>query len=83
MTKSDMPDDLINKLSALQNKYVSSGALLTDEDLLTEAIMKVQKEYQFLLLASEITTREVGLRLGKLRVAMIQLARLKVNRSKD
>ena len=78
MLATDTPDDFINKLSAVQNKYIKTGAL-TDDDLLTEAIVKVPKDYNKSLVAGAVARLGNAITLEDLREVMSQQYRIKVN----
>ena len=77
MLSSDTPDNFINKLSAVQNKYVKAGAL-TDDDLLTEAIVKVPADYKSLV-AGAVARLSSSLTLEDLREIMSQQYRMEHN----
>ena len=48
MLGSGTPNDFMNKLASVQNKYVKAGGL-TNNDLLTIAIINVPKDYKSLM----------------------------------
>ena len=77
MLSTDTPDDFVNKLSAMQNKYVKAGAL-TDDDLLTEAIVKVPADYKSLV-AGAVARLGAALTLDDLREIMSQQYRMEHN----
>ena len=77
MLRTDTPDDFINKLSAVQNKYVKAGAL-TDDDLLTEAIVKVPNDYKSLV-AGAVARLGTALTLEDIREIMSQQYRMEHN----
>jgi hypothetical protein len=80
MNDNEEPDDFFNKLSAVQQTYADSG--LQDEDLITEAMVKVPAQYKSII-AATIQNKGSELTLDDIQEAMNVQYRIEHNRIDD
>jgi hypothetical protein len=80
MNEKEEPDDFFNKLSAVQQTYADSG--LQDEDLITEAMVKVPTQYKSII-AATIQNKGSELTLDDIQEAMNVQYRIEHNRIED
>jgi hypothetical protein len=80
MSDSEEPDDFFNKLSAVQQTYADSG--LQDEDLITEAMVKVLSQYKSII-ATTIQNKGSELKSDDIQEAMNVQYLIEHNRVED
>ena len=78
MGTNEDPDEFFNKLAAVQQTYQDSG--LTDEELITEAMVKVPQKYKSII-AGEIRSKGANVALDDIQDAMNVMFRMENNSS--
>ena len=82
MSKSDTPDDFINKFLSLKSRYHNVKGALTESELVTEAMVKAKTEYKTLITTLMITHGD-NLNLEHMRDGMTQQYRMNHSKGTD